>query len=657
MPAVRAAAYARSSDDKQEASCPQQREWAVRKAAALGMELAAYHEDDGIPGDRLDRPGLEALFADLGRQQKARRPVPVLLLFDQDRLSRATSWATGAIMERLMGLGVERLVTATEEVDLYDDGDRAIYGLKQDLTKRGYAKALSKNVSRAMPQYAAAGCWTGGVPPYAYRVTGEARHRRLVPGPQEEVEAARELFRLAAEGFLSTWALARLANERGWPVPTASVKRQLEAAPGCAPVWTASTVGSLLRQPAYVGTIRYGRRRKGKYHQATADGPVEKRGPSQARAPAILRENCHEPLIDRAVWDRVQALMDARRVKIKPDVSPNAQRMRERRRNRQRKGTRRPEQFLFRGKLTCACCGAPMQGRNQDDFHGYVCGTWRNHRGCSRNGVHEAELLDRVAELLVKELDSPATLKGLRERLEAKRGEGRDAAPRRGKGPGARRRAATAGRGRRPAALVRRGGPPAGRAEGAAPAEGGVGNGAGRPRRGGTSGRGDPRRGGERRGVARAAVVAAQAAQERRPGKARPGDATGRGGHPHALRGAGRAQGPEAVVLGRRDRDAQGAGAGLRNDRAAERGSGRSRSCSTTPTRPSGRNRSRSRSSIGGENSTAMPRAAGQDRSSSPTSRPSPAPRSRTRAASLGTSSRSVASPSVLWGMRSARRR
>jgi hypothetical protein len=99
-------------------SCEQQREWAVRKAGSLGLEFVACHDDGGIPGNVLDRPGLDALFATLERHQKARRPVTVLLAFDQDRVSRATSWATGAVMERLMGLGLERLVTATEEVDL-----------------------------------------------------------------------------------------------------------------------------------------------------------------------------------------------------------------------------------------------------------------------------------------------------------------------------------------------------------------------------------------------------------------------------------------------------------------------------------------------------------------------------------------------------------
>jgi site-specific DNA recombinase len=392
----RAAAYARSSSERQEASCPQQLAWATEKAAALGLELVATFADDGIPGDRLDRPGLEALFTDLERRQKARRPVSVLLLFDQDRLSRGTSWAAGALMERLARLGVERVVMATRELDLYDDAGRAIFGLEQDLGKRGYVKALSRNVSRAMARVAADGRWPGGTPPYGYRIGPDGF---LIPGPAEEVEAVRELFRLAAQG-MTPWALARLANERSWPVPAASALRQRRK--GRTPRWTGYTTGWILRQVVYLGTIRYGRRRKGKYHQATAAGPVERRGPSQPAEPPQFKEGCHEALIDRATFDKVQAALSSRRLD-------------------RHVGRRRPHDFAFSGRLECACCGGLMQGRHKGKFHGYVCNTWRNRRGCSRNSIAEGQLLDEVAALLERELSKPATVARLRERLEARR--------------------------------------------------------------------------------------------------------------------------------------------------------------------------------------------------------------------------------------------
>jgi hypothetical protein len=62
-----------------------------------------------------------------------------------------------------------------------------------------------------------------------------------------------------------------------------------------------------------------------------------------------------------------------------------------------------------------------MHGRDQDGFHGYVCSTYRHGEGCARNSVAEAELLDKVAELLVRELSTKATIRQLRQRLEARR--------------------------------------------------------------------------------------------------------------------------------------------------------------------------------------------------------------------------------------------
>jgi hypothetical protein len=252
-----------------------------------------------------------------------------------------------------------------------------------------------------MAALAAAGCWCGGTAPYGYRIAGEYLNRRLVPGPAEEVAVVRELFREAAQGIRSTWALARMANARCWPVPVASLRGH----PGRKPEWTAYTVQRILRSPVYLGTIRFGKRRRGKYHQAAAQGPIEKRGPSQAREPAQEREGCHEALVDRETWDRVQAVLTSRRVE-------------------QRGGRRRPDDFAFSGRLLCGCCGSTMQGERTGGFHGYVCSRWRNRRGpgrCSRNGIREAVLMDAVAVLLARELDKPATLKRLRQRLESRR--------------------------------------------------------------------------------------------------------------------------------------------------------------------------------------------------------------------------------------------
>jgi site-specific DNA recombinase len=400
MSGDRAAGYGRSSSDKQEKSCSQQHDWAVQKAQSLKLDLVTWEDDDGIPGDRLDRPGLERIFAKLEWHQKAGRPISVLLAFDQDRLSRATSWATGAIMQRLTALGVERLVTSSKDIDLLDDTQRAMFGIEQDLSKRACSKAISKNVCRGMVSQAAAGYWAGGIPPYGYRAAGEKKARILIPGPAVEVTAVKELFHIAAQGDLGVCALAILANEQGWPVPEGCRLRQPLSAGRQAPCWTGNTVHRILRNPAYVGMFCFGKRRQGKYHQATAGEPLERRRVRQEKAPPVLVQRRHEPLVDPATFDRVQAVLDSRYFG---------------------KQGRRRLHFALSGKLVCDCCGATMSLSKKDKLFDYVCGSWRNYGTCARNSVQEADLLDKVVDLISRELSTKATLKKLRKNLEAAR--------------------------------------------------------------------------------------------------------------------------------------------------------------------------------------------------------------------------------------------
>jgi DNA invertase Pin-like site-specific DNA recombinase len=314
------------------------------------------------------------------------------LAFDQDRLSRATSWATGAIMTRLIELGVERLVTSSKDVDLLDDTQRAMFGIEQDLSKRAYAKSISRNVCRGLVNSAQAGYWPGGPPPYGYCATGPKKQRVLIRGPELEATAVEELFRLADAGELGVDALAKIANERGWPVPERARQKRCSE-------WRQSTVYRILTNPVYIGMIRYGHRRQGKYHHAVVGEPLERRGRNQKTPPALLVKGQHEGLVDPAVFNRVNA-----KFKLRPFG----------------KVGRRRSYFAFGQKLICDCCGLPMVGSSRQEL-GYVCSTYNNYGKCARNRIHEEELLERVVELLARELNTPATLRRMRKHLEAAR--------------------------------------------------------------------------------------------------------------------------------------------------------------------------------------------------------------------------------------------
>src|SRR5262245_54770868 len=101
------AGYYRMSDPKQEASIPEQREWAHRAAPQHGIALRREFEDQGIPGDEIARrKGLQALLDYCERQFKAGDPVVTVVCWDSDRFSRANSFTTAAVLDRLMAAGV-----------------------------------------------------------------------------------------------------------------------------------------------------------------------------------------------------------------------------------------------------------------------------------------------------------------------------------------------------------------------------------------------------------------------------------------------------------------------------------------------------------------------------------------------------------------------
>src|SRR3954463_6822025 len=148
------------STAQQEASVPEQRAWAKRAAGPHGVEVLAEFQDDGIAGSEIEhRPGLMAMLAYCERQFAAGSPLEALGAWGADRLSRADSIRTAAVIDRLMCAGVSRLLTQDGWVDFESDIDRLLFNIRQDMSRSAYSKGLSKNVARSGVRRATEGRW------------------------------------------------------------------------------------------------------------------------------------------------------------------------------------------------------------------------------------------------------------------------------------------------------------------------------------------------------------------------------------------------------------------------------------------------------------------------------------------------------------------
>src|SRR5262249_7355446 len=125
-----------------------------------------------------------------------------------------------------------------------------------------------------------------------------------------EREVVRWLFRRYAAAETSLRALALELNRKGVPSPGRGSKRH----PGVGE-WCTNQVKRILTNPVYAGDLRYGARSRGKYRRLAGAEfvPVEPGTPARANPDPYLDRDAHAGVIDRALWDRVQAKVAARR--------------------------------------------------------------------------------------------------------------------------------------------------------------------------------------------------------------------------------------------------------------------------------------------------------------------------------------------------------
>jgi site-specific DNA recombinase len=268
-----AAIYARVSSARQkEAQTIASQTAALREyAAATGLEIPPdwVFEDDGYSGATLIRPALERL-----RDLAAEIEIPVVLCYAPDRLARRYAYQA-LLLDEFARVGSEvrflkgpKAATPEDELLLQFQGMIAEYERAQiaERTRRG---KLHRARTGALAVLSAA--------PYGYRYVrkadgGDARYEIV----ESEAAVVRALFRQYVDEPVSIGALARWLMQQGIPSPAGSTH------------WRRSTVGRILRQPAYGGRAAFGKT------QNTAAPPRltrtgRLRGQKRGRRPAVRR--------------------------------------------------------------------------------------------------------------------------------------------------------------------------------------------------------------------------------------------------------------------------------------------------------------------------------------------------------------------------------
>ncbi len=307
---VRAAQYVRMSTDHQRYSTENQAEAIQQYADAHGMEIVRTYADEGKSGLSIGgRGGLQQLIGDV---EEHNTDFQVLLVYDVSRWGRFQDSDEAAFYEYLCRRAGLQVVYCAEPFD--NDGTpiaTIVKSVKRAMAGE-YSRELSTKVFIGQCRLVELGFRQGGAPGYGLRrllvddkgepkgqlVRGEQKSLQtdrviLVPGPAEEVDTVRQIYRLFVERGHSEREITALLNADGCRT---DLGRE----------WTRGTVHQVLTSEKYVGNNVFNH----------VSFKLKKKRVRNAPDMWIRANGVFEAVVDADMFARAQTLIAQRSVRM-----------------------------------------------------------------------------------------------------------------------------------------------------------------------------------------------------------------------------------------------------------------------------------------------------------------------------------------------------
>ncbi len=363
MRKTRAALYCRVSTREQADfgySIDEQERLLIKYCEERGYEIQNCYTDRGISGKNITgRPELTQLLEDAKCDL-----FDIVIVWKINRISRSLRDLLSIV--ELLDKHSVMFQSMTENFDNSTPAGKMQFQM-MGIIGEFERESIAQNVRMGMVARARTGSWNGGrVLGYdsVRRESGNVKHNEtnLVINPQE-AEIVKEIFELYASGK-GYKAIVNEINKKGY--------RTKKGNP-----FQISGVRDILMNPVYVGKIRF--------NVHTEWSSKRRRSKNKDY---VLSDGLHEPIIDVALWDKVQAIM-----KLKSKVPKKYDSF-----------------FPLTGILRCPMCGAgmvisraPSKGKRLEY---YSCGAWKNkgtsvcHANSIRVDKANEEVLKRLSKLL-----------------------------------------------------------------------------------------------------------------------------------------------------------------------------------------------------------------------------------------------------------------
>lgn len=315
-----------SRDDNVEGesySIGNQKKLLTKVAKEKGYTNLIHFSDDGISGVTMERPGFKEMIEALEQGRAS-----AVFVKDMSRLGR-NYIEVGRLTEDFFPEHEIRLVAVSDGIDT-NEGENELTPIR-NLFNEWYARDISKKCRMSNKIKANAGIPLGQ-PPYGYMKDPDDPKRWIID--KEPADVVRRIFTMTLDGYGTEQIADALSREHiltpifYWR--SKGVNRAGKVGDREPDSWNSSTVIGILCKQEYCGDVinfkTYSKSYKNK-----------KRLENDPENWAVFKD-VHEPVIDRAVWEKVQ----------------------QKRGTVRKRPTNTGERNMFSGLLVCADCGGNL---------------------------------------------------------------------------------------------------------------------------------------------------------------------------------------------------------------------------------------------------------------------------------------------------------
>ena len=289
MKDYKAGIYLRLSkeDNNPNNSISSQREIVTNYAKKEGFSIIKEYVDNGWSGILDSRPAFNEMIFDI-----LHKKIDMLIVKDLSRLTRDKN-KTGYYTEIFFPDNNVRFISVN---DYIDSGER--YEIDDTIMLRGivnqsYLADVSKKIKSVINNMKSEGLYVQRYAPYGYKKSETEKHKIVID--EKVADNVRLIFKMYLEGY-SQGKIAKELTNRGIDTP-----KKYKGQKVAINEWRNDSISRILKDPIYTGALILN-----KYESDYLTKKVKK----TKRENWKLKENTHEPIVDKETFEKVQELLN-----------------------------------------------------------------------------------------------------------------------------------------------------------------------------------------------------------------------------------------------------------------------------------------------------------------------------------------------------------